>query len=759
MLAARLRPAPDPEPGAASPGQGLGAGDDVRAAATAVLRWRAWWMGHHLPRRLSDAARLLPVLLHASFPVRRLSGEAPGVPGMRFRRRWSALARAAGLPPPNRMQRNRPVVEALLAVAAPDGLDLLVLARADASAEERGALEERLDAARGVLAASGAPLRARTFQPARLAADLLAGQRALAFGGLLAGRLPAEDWRAIEEGSRPADARALVATLAASAPTPLSTLALTLRSLHPGPGPLPALLSLLLAGETARRLADPDHFAVRWAAQTPALRPLLEEVLRLAERGGDADLGALRQLLEVGAAAARQAAGAIRAAPGPIDRVTRRLWREALGPSMPRVLLPALGDRLRALEAAGGLRLDPVRAGRVYEIRLAGSIPVGRGRDPVQARIRALGLLAQARAAAREPGAPAEAPARLDPTWRTVAERLERHRDHPGLLLVVEAGDSSRPGPPFDVLNRGARRDMEFEGALAVRVGPGRRPAGRMLSPPEAVEAILRLAPGAVALEVLAARPECRPMATRLGQIAALLRERSGSEPLAVEAGGAVYLCARSGLRRHSLDRFAARPRRFQPDPESPDLAAGGGRAWRGPGMLQCRASLAAPSTAALLYADGAGGFLRELVPIEELEEHLRESRAIVRSTPTPAVLAVRFSEDVEPEVMRVGQVRLSAPVAVSGQVPHLEVDVGGERFGGRGALGWAAAAEALLAAMPPGGVVRIGVNSVAVTEGGRPAGALLALWAASVARRRLRRRLAQVLSAYREGGAGRKAW
>ncbi len=733
---------------------------DAREAVSAVLRWRAWWLGHHLPRRQAGAARLLPVLLHASFPVRRLSGEAPGIPGLRFRRRWSTLARAFGLPPPNRVQRGRALVEAVLAVPTPDGLDALVLVPGDARPEELGAVQERMEAAQAVLAGAGAPLRAGLFPPARLATDAEAGQRALAFGGLLAGELSPAVWEALERGVPRAFDVGLAAALAASAPTPLSTLALTLLSLHGSPGPLTSLLRLLLQGEPARRLADPDAFALRWAGGVAELRAPLEEAARFARRQGPPDPAELGRLVELGRELALACTAAVRRLRSPRDRFVRRLWQEALGWDMPRVLLPALGDHLRALEARGRLRLEPVRSGRIYEVRLPDGTALGRGPGPVQARVRALALVAQARAASGGEEAVAPAFSHLDPTWRVLGQRLSRPRDRAARVLVVEAGQISLPGPPYDVLNRGLERTMEFEGAVAVSVAPGRRPSGRVLSPVETVEALLGRSPEDAPLEVIASRAESRPMATRLGQISALLQAAPG-EPLAVEAGGRVYLPFRRGVRRYALDRFASRPRRFTPDPESPDLATGAGeRPARGrpaSGMLVCRVSLASKKEAAVVYADGEGGHLREVVPLAELEEHLAEVRGIVRAARPPAVLGVRLSGDVEPELRRLGQGRSAVAVAVGGELPWVEVEVGGERFGGRARLGWAAAAEALLALWAPGGEVRVGVRAVTASAGGAPASPLLAIWAASVARRRLAVRLSRALQAYRAAAAGRR--
>jgi hypothetical protein len=95
--------------------------------------------------------------------------------------------------------------------------------------------------------------------------------------------------------------------------------------------------------------------------------------------------------------------------------------------------------------------------------------------------------------------------------------------------------------------------------------------------------------------------------------------------------------------------------------------------------------------------------------------------------------------------------------VAVRGDLRRLEVEVLGERFGGRGSLGWRDAALAVLAAAPPTrGAPRLAVRDVRVTDHGEPAPPLAALWAASVARRRLHTFLRISLATYRVAAAGR---
>ena len=108
-------------PAHAAPG-GAPAAAASRRLQTAVLRWRVRWLARVATPHAVRAARLVPVLLHASFERPRLREEAPGVAGLRYRRGWGALARGVDLPAPFKTQRGTPLVEAVVALPERDGL-------------------------------------------------------------------------------------------------------------------------------------------------------------------------------------------------------------------------------------------------------------------------------------------------------------------------------------------------------------------------------------------------------------------------------------------------------------------------------------------------------------------------------------------------------------------------------------------------------------------------------------------------------------
>ncbi|HTT69966.1 MAG TPA: hypothetical protein VMG32_01985, partial [Anaeromyxobacteraceae bacterium] len=614
-----------------------------------------------------------------------------------------------------------------------------------------------------VLSSAGAPITAALLDPARLEEDPGRAHRLFAFGALAAGTLTPDHWSALEAG-RGQLSRTAVARLAALAPGPLSTLCLTLMTLGGTPSPLDAALGLVAAGAAPRELALPERFCLKWAELVPGLEELLREPSAAAGTRPPEDPALLGPFVERARALGLACARAVRGARlGPEGPEARRRWLEALGPGLPRVLLPRLATLLASEAAQGRLRLDPVRAGSAYEVRLKDGTCLGRGASGVQARVRALGLLAAAEAArpASERDAPFALLAGQDPLWRELGPRLARPHTAPTYLLAVVAGSAARPGPPTDPLNRGVARSLEFDGVLSVRLAPGRRPSGRMLSPEEAVTAVLGLGTGATHLEVLAAQGSARPVAARLSRIAALLRDRSSRRPLAVEAGGRVYLLRGARTHRFELARFAARPRAFTPDPDAPDISVATGSrpgpSSRPAGVVECRAVALDGEKAALLFADEGSGYLREVVSFAEMEDRLREAREIVRMAHPRAVLVVRLADGIDLAARHLVPVGPRVDIAVRGRLPFVEVEIAGERFGGASALSWPAAAEAVLARWPPGGEGRVGVSEVTVAAGEKPASPLLALYASVVARRRLRSYLLRALSSYQFAHAGRQ--
>jgi hypothetical protein len=732
----QLRTLSPPAPGAA-------AAASLRRELAALLRWRLRRLPAGVAPRLARAARLLPVMLHASFDRPGLREEAPGVIGMRYRRSWTVLAHDFELPPPFKAQRGAPLVEAVALLPGAGGPETLVLVQPGLGTSDREWVEARAAAALAVLAKAGGHLPHRVLDAATLARDPEGLASLSLFGALTGGRLSAATWTTLEAAARRPTEPATLIGLARAAPSPLSALALTVLCGAPASSPLEVAGQLLAGGLQARRLADPDQLCTRWAAQVTRHGKALLWALALVHPGpGLAAAPDAAEVVTMGGALALAAARAVRRARRHgLTAAQVTAWREAVGAGLPRALQPALGARL---SAGGVLRTALARSGDVHEVRLPDGTVLGRGATPVQARVRALSLLASA---AMEPVL-----AHAEPPWRALAGRLAQRRDRSTTLLVVEPATPS--GPPFDPLNRGPGRVLGFPGALQVSLLPGRRPSGRVLTGDETVARLVADVSAGLAVEVVAARPEAQPVAVRLAQVAALVRDAGPTHPVALEAGGRVLLPRGRRLRHFPLGRFLARPRLFVPDPDAPDLALSPGErrpaGMSAPGLVECCASLVDEARAAVLYADSARGWFREVIFLSELEEHLRESRLVLQQSDPAAVLAVRLSDDVEPALRRVGRAGLAVPFAVRGLLPHdLQVEVGGARYGGTtGGQGWREGALALLARWPRGREGRLAVNGLTVQAGGKRAVGLLALYARSVALRRLKFFLVRELQA-----------
>ncbi|HYD40185.1 MAG TPA: hypothetical protein VEB43_05105 [Anaeromyxobacter sp.] len=722
----------------------------VRRALAAALRWRCLRvLPATLPGRAALAARLAPILLHASFQHPSLRGEAPGVAGMRYRRSWASLARSFELPPPWRAQRDTPQVDAVLAIPEDAVVTVLVVTVPNITRADLHWVEERASVVQGILSAAGGACALRVLEPAALARDPLLSHRIVLFGALVGGRLSAAAWAAMESAAqRPVDPRDL-ADLAGEAPAGLPALALALVSGGRAAPPLDVAKRLLQQGTPARRVAAPAVVCTRWAVEAqPRHAAALEAIARLTSPAPDLppeDAGAVLLIArQLALPLARSIRAARRAGLGPGERAR---WRERVGADLPRALLPALGARL----ATGGALETLLHSdGRRHEIRLPGGAVLGRGATPLQARVRALSVLASA---ALDPLL-----AHAEPPWRSVAARLALPRIEPTLLLVVEPAGPS--GPPYDPLNRGPERNLGFPGGFAIRLAPGRRPSARALTAAELVHRLLDEVAAGTRVEVLASRPEAHPVAARLSQLAALVQER-GELPVAVEAAGRALLLGEDGLRSFRLERLAARPRTYLPDPDAPDLALSPGErrpsGLGGASVVECRALPLDARRAVILYSDRAQGHLREVVFLSDLEEHLREARAILQAADPRAVLTVHLADELEAAVRRAGPPSPPIHLAVRAVLPwDVQIQVEGEWYGGRSRRTWRDGALKLLVRWPREMEARLAVSTVTAVARGKRRGGLLALYARSLALRRMRTHLVRTLRAYQKPRARR---
>ncbi len=649
-----------------------------------------------------------------------LRGEAPGVSRLKFRRRWTTLARVFGLPPPSSMQRARPAIEALFVIPRGEQLEVIALVGNDLGAPARARAEERMAAARTALGAAGRALEFKLLDLNSI--DEAAFQLILTLGSLLAGSAPAIFFNATHMAARAG--APIAAGLAECAPTPLSTLALMLLLGAPPVSPLEVARKALAARATAHQLANPSDLCARWAAAATGHEELLLSALRWSQpapRHGEPL--AAREVMRVGRELAMLCARAVHRLPRAESRALRiRLHREVIGPGLPRALLPALGQcKLR-------LSGTPLQVGRNFEVRSQDGAVLGRGHTGVQARVRALALATAAGLAAEN----------------KLAARLARPHAAPTLHLLLETYEV--PGPPFDPLNRGPDRQLGLLSSTALLLRQDARPTAFDLDPEETVMRLCNDCLRGREIEVVPQTPDGQPAAARLTRVASLLQKR-GAVPAAIEAGGKVLLPRADRMRRVELRGFARRPVICSIDPEAFDLSLSperGARTVGGaalPGAINCRVvqSDFDPAVACVLSHDDRGRLLREEVPLDRLEDHLREGQEMLRACNPPAPIASRLADGVETLLLRHRRSLPSITVALGGDLPFgLWAEIAGERVQLSRPGGWAAAAQALLASMPVGDEQRIRIVRADITERGAPATPIARLYARAMVLRRL---------------------
>jgi hypothetical protein len=715
----------------------------------AVLGWRTRHLLRSVTPARARAIRFLPATLQTSFPYPGLRDEPPGVEGTVAGKKWASLAASLGLPPPVATRRGRRAVAALLVTVGEDGVVGWAVPAQHASPEERRRLDARVERIRQVLEGHLDLVILDAAAPGEVPGIA-------AFAGLVSGRLPRWFWPADGEAGD-LDSGA-VADLALAAPTPLAALAVSLLGRGNVPHPLVALRAALAAGVPARALADPELFTALWAGGVTRRQDDLLRMIELtsgAQRSrriastvrepsapsGSREARTAGRLVALGRELALEALRAASHAPAPWRAPLRaRLHRELVEPGAPTFLLPSLARALAAAEIRGPEDLPPpvARKGAFVVEDPAGGV-LARGGSAAQARLRAEALVARCREAGSRGAGGAGGSG-----GRSRVERLAAPPDRRTVLVTVEGAEV--PGPPFDPLNRGPERRLAFGPSAAVVIRPGYRPTARRLAPRALVERVLVEGRAGSEVEILAGGPDATPAAARLER---LYRVVAGAgerrPPPALEAGGRVYVLGER-VRKFPLHSFAARPLFCDPDPEAPDLGVGGP-----PGVgvaanrIECRLIRAGEDRAALLYVDEHGWVLREEVPLAEVEEHLRETQAILRVPPRRATLALRVGPGFEGlDRIRRPPDRADLPMKVWGELPFgLGVELHGERFGGRAPLGWSAAALSALSGCPPAATGRIRVDEVTVTLRGRPAGGLFRLYARSLAVRRVGRHMA----------------
>lgn len=756
-----------------------------RRLLRALLRWRMRRILAGLSFRDRLALRVLPSLLHASFPAQDLRGEAPGIEGVSSGRSWLTAGRAFGLPPPSSTQRHRRTIRAVVALPSEQGLALSILPIPGIRPQELEQIAQRCKVAQSLVERQGAKISIRIGE---LLEEQPSGSLPIVlFGGLVAGDLPHQPWETL----RVEDAASLAA-LVDAAPSRLAAASLML--LHPGSrtSAWSTFLQAHQQGLSVALLSDPELFCAAWVSRRRPRGMLPLEALRVAGSAASSRRAAASWLGgdETGRPAGtdRSSSGAGQpppAHPSAMPAVPSSSGFAGQPPSAGTVAGwggRSAADTLhktaevreaRAIAELGrALTVEVSRAIRRHH-PLAASAELRRQfrrdfltrsglptllRSTLDARLEGIGPLRLADLIALGGGgitsshletelirglallgpAAFRAAAKLDPPWPRIALRLETPVDRPTILLSI--GVQAIDGPPMDPLNRGRARENSLRNPLFVCLSPHRRPTAHRQLPDHAVARLLAEASRDRDLEFIAEEPTAEPAASRLQRLAVRVgaATRRGM-PLATEVGGQVMMPTADGLRDYALRRFAARPRLYTPDPEAPDLGAVGGHIGAAPrGTLDCLVLEEGPAHAVLITTDASGHRLREEVPAHRLVTHLEEARAHLRRAPEPLVLTVRKVGAERPPLHLPPEADPIA-LAADGELLHgVQLTLLGERYGSGSPLGWEAAAASLLSVWPATSYPSLAIRRLDLRHRGQPLSGLVLLYARSVVLRRL---------------------
>lgn len=675
----------------------------------AVLRWRLRWLLQSLPPRAKIATRFFPLLLHCSFERSEFRSEAPGIDGMKVRPGWGLLSRAAGLHPPVGYQRGRGLAEAVLALPGETPC-LWVLPRPDLGVREIEVLKARIQAARAYLASFGVDVR---VLEAPFPLELLA------YGALVAGRLPQRFWTHLDEQVEKPFTLEHVMRSGQFAPTPVAFLLSLL--LRKGVGPtLPShLQSELNQGTPARLLADSEYLLLLWARRSCALRLEAEWALHL---------GAMRESTRKAAAPQPR-----EIAPETLLLFARRLWVSARWTvrALPRQEKGSFSERLlresvegipaflaKQLTGKFGSTLTSATAtwNGQFEVRDPPGALLSNAASADQATVRALSLLRslQGNQRLQVPG-----------FWQKILQKMAQRGDRRmAICVTLPRADLTAP----------------VEEAVWVLMRPATRPTARRLKGRQILPtALVEIARGGT-IEVLIGTDEPDPASSRLDRtlVQTAAARRLGHE-LALQDGGVVLCIDDNLVQRIPYGNFVARPRHHTFISGDPLVAHASfmGRRWSSP-TIECQINTHDERRAAVEYLDGLGNHFRELVPLSHLDAHIRETQKMLRELPVPGLLAIRASAQVAAQATRNTDLPVVS-IEVSGKLPFkLQLRFAGEVFGGSAASGWEAAATRILSLWPGNTRGRLSITRIAVDTPPGRAVSLQMLYVRSVVSRRL---------------------
>ena len=684
--------------------------DDPRRLS-AALRWRLRWLTHEMPGPIRGVLSWLPELFHGNFQEADLEKDAPGILGYhlpaRDRSRKGEVQKPKRLPAPALFRD----IQALGLMPSATGWELSVFPVLDGRDGAQGRITRRLGAIKNFFAKQSIPITCRLVDLKEPYSSHETRNRLAIFGALIAGNLPEAFWATGTLSPLDGDD---FCDWAEIAPTPFLRAALFLLAAA-GETPPIQVIKDLSANHAIFALSDPDLMCAAWVAkdtqakdavfqslslvtsQLATFRAVQERldnsnagIINVAEKNTERGSLTTRKIMALGrdlTLMAHRVFGVMTSAQR--KRLKPIFRRGFIGRGLPPMLTGRLAMNLRAEETHRGaeeewLLMPQKREGEeFFGVYDTAGVLWGKGRHSEQAQARALSLWVNVTGQIPES-------VWKHPFWLRFCEQILNHKS--SSALIVELNGQDLEGLPSDPLNRGAQRQLSLTHGLIAWVPDGGRPSVRRYSPRRLVERILSASLTSNDVVSMPTNGVGEMVAVRLKQLQKLIVEKNtNGVPLALEVGGRVYVERDGGFRSHGLPRALTRPRQWQVDPQAPDLNASlvirqksyNKNPSAADQRIYCLADVWRDNQAVLTYSDSRGFVFRETVSLYRFNEHLDCTQSIFQNAPSPFVLTLTVTDQLQSKLERIVKKGKSSMVArVEGQYPmNIKLVADGRRF------------------------------------------------------------------------------
>ena len=684
--------------------------DDPRRLS-AALRWRFRWLRREIPERVRKLMVWVPELFHGNFKAPGMERDAPGI--FNYHLPVDARIRKGEVPKPVRLAAPALFrdIQAIGVMPSRKGWELGIFPVMDGRDGAQGRLGKRLTAVEDYFKAHDVEIHCSLVDLSEPYQSHDARNRLALFGALIAGSLPDAFWAT--KTLTPLDGDDFC-DWAEIAPTPFLRAALFLLAAA-GETPPIQVVKDLSANHEIFALSDPDLLCAAWVAKDTQAKDAVFQSLSLVT-GQLATFRAVQQRLEhskvgiVEATASTEDRGSLTTqkimtlgrdltlmahrvfgvmTPSQRKRLKPIFRRGFIGRGLPPMLTGRLAINVRAEEKRRGFDqawlMEPQqRDGRTsFGVWDPSGVLWGKGRYPEQAQARALSLWVKVTGQIPEP-------VWGHPFWLRFCELILESK--PKSTLTVELNGLDLEGLPSDPLNRGVSRQISLDAGLVAWIPDGGRPSVRRYEPRRLVERVLNASLGGVEVVSMPSNSVGEMVAGRLKQLQKMVADKNtNGVPLALEVGGRLYIEKEAGFLSHGLREGLRRPRQLQVDPQAPDLNASlvirqksyNKNPSAADQRIYCLADVWRNDQASLTYSDSRGFVFSEIISMYRFNEHLDCTQAIFQAAPSPFVLSLTVTEQLQTKLERiVKRGRSSMTARIEGRYPkgiHLVID--GRRF------------------------------------------------------------------------------